>query len=143
MKTELHVPSDLRFLSVVESWMLKAIGTELQDLESWQILEPKLRLAMVEAYSNVVRHAHKEQPSLPVVLRLEVVQNAIALEIWDSGMGYDTDQYQFPHPGDCQEGGYGWMILSQLMDTVNYKLKAQDGKNCLRLEIRLTQLENL
>lgn len=142
MKTELHVPSDLKFLSVVEAWMLESLGTELRELDSWKTLAPKLRLALVEAYSNVVRHAHKEKPYIPVVLRLEVAQNAIALEIWDSGAGYDTAQYEIPHPGDFQEGGYGWMILSQLMDTVEYVLQARDGQNCLKLEISVPTLKD-
>lgn len=143
MKTELQVPSDLKFMTVVENWLLDSLGAELQQEDIWPQLAMRLRLALVEAYSNVVRHAHKNKPDVPVILRLTLEQSAIALEIWDCGEGYDTTDYQAPQPEDRQEGGYGWMILNRLMDRVQYQVQASEGQNCLILETKLQVLQQM
>lgn len=137
MKTELKIPSDLKFLGVVENWLLESLAAELKDNELWPQMAVRLRLALVEAYSNVVRHAHKDNPELPVTLRLTLAEPLVTIEIWDFGQGYDIETYLTPAPEERQEGGYGWMILSKLMDKVQYQLQAQEGQNCLMLETKL------
>ncbi len=140
MKTELQVPSDLKFLSVVENWLLGSLEIELGDSVEWSRQSSRLRLVLVEAYTNVVRHAHKEQPNLPVLLRLELKNRDIILEIWDRGTGYDLSNYKPPLPGKEQEGGWGWLILNRLMDRVEYRLQV-NGRNCLKLEASLPEAE--
>lgn len=140
MRTELHVPSDLKFLNIVESWLLGALEIELGDDVDWPRQANRLRLVLVEAYSNVVRHAHRNQPNLPVLMRLELKDRDIVLEIWDHGRGYDLSTYLPPTPEDKQEGGYGWLILNRLMDRVEYRLQV-NGRNCLMLEATLPQEE--
>lgn len=136
MKTELHVPSDLRYLNVVEHWLLDSLAIELGDTVDWTRQSNRFRLALVEAYSNVVRHAHKEKPELPVLMRLELIENDFTLEIWDHGKGFDLSTYLPPNPEDRQENGYGWLIMNRLMDRVEYRLQV-NGRNCLRLEANL------
>lgn len=132
MKTELHIPSDLKFLGVAENWLLGSLEIEIGDQMDWSRQSSRLRLALVEAYSNVVRHAHKNQPHLSVTLRLELEERALALEIWDHGEGYDLSTYLAPSPDAMQEHGYGWLILNRLMDRVEYQLQVNGG-NCLKL----------
>lgn len=136
MRTELHVPSDLKFLAIVENWLLGSLEVELGNHIDWQRQSNRLRLVLVEAYSNVVRHAHKDKPTLPVLIRLELQDRDIALEIWDHGVGYDVDTYVEPNPESMQEGGYGWLILNRLMDRVEYQLQV-NGLNCLKLQASL------
>lgn len=136
MRTELHVPSDLRFLSIVENWLLGSLQAELGNSVDWPRQESRLRLVLVEAYSNIVRHAHRDQPNLPVLMRLELHGRDISIEMWDCGKGYDLSTYLPPNPGDLQEHGYGWLILNRLMDKVEYRLQV-NGRNCLTLEATL------
>ncbi|MBF2050429.1 MAG: ATP-binding protein [Leptolyngbya sp. IPPAS B-1204] len=136
MRTELHVPSDLQFLTVVENWLLGSLQVALPDQVDWSRQANRLRLALVEAYSNVVRHAHKDQPNLPVLIRLELKDRDLYLEIWDHGQGFDLSTYMPPSPDQQQEGGYGWLILHRLMDKVEYRLQV-NGRNCLMLETHL------
>lgn len=136
MKSELHVPSDLKFLTIVENWLLGCLQAELGESFDWSHQSNRLRLVLVEAYSNVVRHAHKEKPNLPVLIRLELRKEDIALEIWDRGEGFDMSSYFPPTPSEKQEGGYGWLIMNRLMDKVEYDLEV-DGGNCLKLEVSL------
>ena len=113
----------MKFLTIVENWLLGS----------------RLRLVVVEAYSNVVRHAHKDQPYLPVLIRLELKDRDIALEVWDYGKGFDLSSYLPPDPTDRQEGGYGWLIMHRLMDKVEYQLEV-DGGNCLKLKVSLPEV---
>ncbi len=66
LKTELTVPSDLRFMQVVEHWLLESLQLEIDAEIDWSQVEKRLRLVVVEVYSNIVRHAHNEKPELPV-----------------------------------------------------------------------------
>lgn len=141
MKTELHIPSDLKFLAVVEHWLLNCLELELGDSVDWTRQASRIRLAIVEAYSNAVRHAHKEQSHLPVLLRVELKEREMVLEIWDRGNGFDLSTYLPPKPEAKQEGGYGWLIMNRLMDRVEYQLQV-DGRNCLKLETRLPAIES-
>ena len=136
MRTELHIPSDLKFLIVAENWLLSSLEIELGDQVDWSRQSNRLRLALVEAYSNVVRHAHRERPNLPVLIRLELKDRDLVLEIWDYGEGYDIESYLAPNPESKQEHGYGWLILNRLMDRVEYQLQV-NGRNCLKLETSL------
>jgi serine/threonine-protein kinase RsbW len=95
---------------------------------------------LVEAYSNVVRHAHRDQPNLPVLMRLEVKGRDLSLEVWDYGKGFDISTYLPPSPEDRQENGYGWLILNRLMDKVEYRLQV-NGQNCLKLQASLAKTE--
>ncbi|MGH1392617.1 MAG: ATP-binding protein [Trichormus sp.] len=141
MKSELHVPSDLNYLNIVENWLLGCLKIQLGESVDWSRQSSRLRLALVEAYSNVVRHAHKEQSSIPILLRLELKERDISLEVWDYGSGFDLSTYFPPNPVDKQEGGYGWLIMNRLMDKVEYQLKV-DGANCLKLEATIPELAN-
>lgn len=138
MKSELHVPSDLKYLRIVENWLLGALEAELGTAVDWPRQANRMRLVLVEAYTNVVRHAHRDQPNLPVLLRLELKQRDVCLEIWDYGQGYDLSTYLPPAPEDHREGGYGWLILNRLMDKVEYRLQI-NGRNCLTLEANLAE----
>ena len=140
MRTELHVPSDLRFLTIVESWLLSSLEMELGSHVEWPRQSNRWRLVLAEAYSNVVRHAHKEQPNVPVLLRLELKERDIALEVWDQGQGYDLSDYSEPVPEKMPDGGYGWLIMKRLMDRVEYNLQT-DGGNCLKLQTSLPEAE--
>lgn len=138
MQTELQIPSDLNFLPIVEDWMLGVLQIALKDKPDRLDWERKLRLVLVEAFSNVVRHAHAERPDIPIVIKLEVISNILCLEVWDQGQGFDLSTYLPPSPTSYQEGGYGWLILNRLMNKVEYRVKIQGHKNCLRLQADLS-----
>ncbi len=134
LKTELTVPSDLRFMAIVEHWLLESLQLEIDAEIDWSQVEKRLRLVVVEVYSNVVRHAHNEKPDLPVLIRIEMTNNNLSLEVWDQGEGFNIQEYAAPEPGDFQEGGYGWLILHRIMDRVEYQLQVGGDRNCLKLE---------
>jgi serine/threonine-protein kinase RsbW len=133
MKTKLCLPSDLKYLPVVEKWLLESLKSELDDSETWQSQCSRLRLVLTEAYSNVVIHAHKRRSEIPICLELELKDHELTLEIWDCGQGFDLNEYCPPQPEVLQEGGYGWFIINQLMDKVEYSLHI-NGCNRLKMQ---------
>ena len=138
MKTELHIPSDLKFLAVVEQWLLGFLEIGVGEEVDWARQSNRLRLVLAESFSNVVRHAHRDRPEVAIELRMEVKELDVCLEVCDRGTGYDLEGYMAPTPEAMQEGGYGWLIINRLMDRVEYSLKTDDeGRNCLRLEANL------
>ena len=139
MKSELHVPSHLSFVNIVETWLIGCLKIHLGDSVNWSQQSGRLRLVLIEAYSNAVRHAHKDKPSLPILLRLEIKNRNLSIEVWDYGQGFDISSYFPPDPEQKQEGGYGWLIMNSLMDKVEYRLQI-DGANCLKLETTLPEL---
>jgi serine/threonine-protein kinase RsbW len=141
MKSELHVPSDLSFINIVENWLMGCLQVQLGESVDWTQQSSRLRLVLVEAYSNAVRHAHKEQPELTILLRLELKDRDLSIEIWDYGEGFDMSTYFPPNPMEKQEGGYGWLIMNRLMDKVEYELQI-NGANCLKLKTKLPDLSN-
>lgn len=134
MRTEIQVPSRLEFLIVVETWLLSSLEIALGSKVDWPMQSNRVRLVLAEAYSNVVRHAHRDRPHVPVLVRLKVEDCTMSLEIWDHGSGFDLEAYLPPVPEARQESGYGWMILNRLMDQVEYSLQAEGSRNCLRME---------
>jgi serine/threonine-protein kinase RsbW len=142
MRTEIQVPSSLKFLTVVEQWLLGSLEIELGDRVDWARQSNRLRLVLAEAYSNVVRHAHKDRPHLPIEMTVEVQDRDLSIEIWDRGQGFSLETYLPPLPEAKQENGYGWLILNRLMDRVEYRLQV-NGKNCLVLLATLPPREDL
>lgn len=144
LKTELTVPSDLRFMAVVENWLLESLRLEIDQKLDWQEVKKRLRLVVVEVYSNIVRHAHSDQPELPVLIRIELDEaDNLSLEVWDQGRGFMLDSYAAPSPSDHQEGGYGWLILNRIMDRVEYQLQVGGNRNCLKLEKDLASMTQI
>lgn len=140
MKTELQIPSDLKFLNIVEQWLLGCLEIGVGESIDWARQSNRLRLVLAEAFSNVVRHAHQEQPQILILLKMELKNTDVSIEVWDRGTGYDLEGYMAPTPEAMQEGGYGWLIINRLMDRVEYSLKIDDeGRNCLRLEANLAE----
>ncbi|MEM6868144.1 MAG: anti-sigma regulatory factor, partial [Cyanobacteria bacterium P01_C01_bin.121] len=115
-------------------WLLESLQLEVDQDIDWSQVEKRLRLVVVEVYSNIVRHAHNDKPELPVLIRIQLDDNNLSLEVWDQGKGFELGEYSAPSPSDFQEGGYGWLILHRIMDRVEYQLHVGGERNCLKLE---------
>jgi serine/threonine-protein kinase RsbW len=98
MESELTIPSDLKFLAVVENWLLESLKLELKEDLDWDQVEKRLRLVIVEVYSNIVRHAHQQKPEIPILIRIELQNRTLSLEVWDQGEGFDLNDYKAPDP---------------------------------------------
>jgi serine/threonine-protein kinase RsbW len=83
----LQVNSDLNALNNVLEWFEQLEGLSLPT-ETWF----EFQLALVEGFTNAVRHAHKHLPvETPIQLKVMVFQERLEFRIWDCGEYFDFD----------------------------------------------------
>lgn len=129
-KISLNIDSDLRNLAAVLSWF-EALRPFLDDDIAWQ----QCRIAIVEAFTNAVRHAHRDQPKeTPIQLEAVLDDSVLILKVCDRGAPFDLDQY-FRHlpPSSIEaEGGRGLRLIRDISDQLSYRRDGDQG-NCLRI----------
>ncbi len=94
-----------------------------------------LKLTMIEAVANAVRHGGSESRS-PCRVRLNPSVKKIEITVEDSGPGFNLAKASRPLPGDGEVTGRGMWILKNLMDKVDYR---RGKPNRLRLVRRLAR----
>ncbi|MCL1474543.1 ATP-binding protein [Argonema antarcticum] len=136
----LRVKSDLHSLNQVLQWFDRFCFQNKCKL-SWltdgsdrpNLALEELKLALVEGFTNAVRHAHKGlPPETPIEIELNLWDECLEIRIWDRGEPFDPSTLPEYKPGTAQEGGVGWFLMRRIADEVLYK-RSQDGRNCLIL----------
>jgi serine/threonine-protein kinase RsbW len=82
---QLQLNSDIHAVAQVLSWLeqLDPLGIPLPVLH-------QCKLAVVEGFTNAVRHAHKNMPrSTPIDLEITVFNERLEIKIWDRGKPFD------------------------------------------------------
>ena len=114
-------------------------------LAEWEVPEERaslLELALVEAATNVVRHAYRELPAEEIRVSLERRPEAVVLAVADRGHSFDPSKVPPPPPPDpadprtWPEGGMGLALIRASCDEVTYV--SEGGENVLRLTMRLS-----
>lgn len=129
-KISLNIESDLRNLAAVLSWF-DPLRPSLQDDLAWQ----QCRIAVVEAFTNAVRHAHRELPTeTPIDLEAIVEGSALIIKVHDRGGPFDLENYlnHMPPVSRDAEGGRGLRLIQNISDQLSYKREGEIG-NCLRI----------
>lgn len=94
-----------------------------------------IQLAVDEAYTNIIKHAYKNDSSKEVIINLEFDDDKMAVTLTDHGIGFDIEKYKKPNLKKQIErkkrGGMGVYLIRKLMDDVTYNVKNQ--KNILRM----------
>lgn len=83
-----------------------------------------IRLAVDEAYTNIIKHAYKNIPARPVEIELGSDNSQLWISIKDEGEGFDEEAYNEPDLKERiknkQRGGMGVYLIRKLMDNVQY-----------------------
>jgi len=116
-------------------------------LAEWGLPEERrslLELAVVEAATNVVRHAYGGRGGR-VEVELTREGSAISLSVLDSGASFDPTRVPPPRepdpadPSTWPEGGMGLPIIRAACDELRYRV--EDGRNRLTLHLRVAGLD--
>lgn len=95
----------------------------------------RFELSLAEALANVVRHATTSDPEAPIVIEVEVTQDAVQAEICDPVDAAPFDLRDHARPLEAvdplAEEGRGLGLILQSSDHVDYRPKA--GRMCLFL----------
>ena len=103
-----------------------------------------LEVAVVEAATNVVRHAYGGRGGR-VEVELTREGKAIALSVVDSGVSFDPTRVPAPRepdprdPSTWPEGGMGLPIIRAACDELLYR--SEGGRNRLTLHLRVAELD--
>jgi serine/threonine-protein kinase RsbW len=134
----LHVPSSTENLSMIRDFV-KGIGNQsgMSDMEV-----AKLEMAVDEACSNVMEHAYGSDSTKEVSIRALVDENAVQIEVIDTGKGFDPSKVEQLKLEDLvlakSTGGLGMRLMKAFMDEVHYEI-VPGVKNELRMVKRLTK----
>jgi serine/threonine-protein kinase RsbW len=126
--------SNLVQLYLIEALALPADGPETT----------RIRLAIMEAVTNVVRHAYQGRQPGPMALTLEregdrlVAVLTDAAECFDPLGGEDGLPREVPRTDELRTGGYGLGIIGSVMDEVHHRYDDQVG-NELTLKVRFAR----
>ena len=121
-KFSLHVPSSTQNLALIREFVTSVgaqAGLGADDVS-------KLELAVDEACTNVIEHAHHGDITKDVVVRATFDETTLKIEVVDSGAGFDpsrlpdTDLRALVH--ERRSGGLGFHVIQMLMDEVSYEI---------------------
>lgn len=94
-----------------------------------------IQLAVDEAYTNIIKHAYKNDSNQQVIINLEFDNEKMVVTLTDHGVGFDVEKYKRPNLKKQIEkkkrGGMGVYLIRKLMDEVTYH--AKNHKNVLRM----------
>ncbi len=119
----LSVDASTEHLSEVRDFVAthaRTVGLSDKDIS-------EIRLAVDEAYTNIIKHAYKNTPSRPVRIELGFTNSQLWISIMDEGEGFKPEDYKAPNISkrikNKQRGGMGVFLIQKLMDQVQYNQK--------------------
>jgi serine/threonine-protein kinase RsbW len=124
----LALPSDLRMVHVVRAFIEAVCQAYSFDSTTTHAVV----LATSEAASNVVRHAHREQPDAQLQIQCSFEDDSIVINIQDEGAPFDLASVPRLDPSEIRVGGRGVFLMRALMDELSCQPRPERG-NTLRM----------
>jgi serine/threonine-protein kinase RsbW len=124
----LTIPSELHLLPVARMFVESVCQAGGLD----QAATNAVVLAVNEATSNVIRHAHRDRPASPLHLQCRLLQDGIEIQLVDEGPTFDLSHVPHMDPGEVRVGGRGVFLMRQLMDELTSESRPQGG-NVMRM----------
>ena len=124
----LTLPNDLRLLLVARAFMESVCqAARLAPGDTDAIV-----LAVHEAVSNSMRHAHENQPGAHLEIHCFVDAGRVEIHVLDEGEPFDLDAVPELSPSELRIGGRGVFLMRALMDELSCEPRGQRG-NILRM----------
>lgn len=126
----LRVKTELEALKEVLQWFEGLVFPLVPQRIGWQC-----EVALVEAFTNAVRHAHQNLPkTTPIDLEVKLLPNFLEMRIWDRGQPFDFQAKLRKGEQNVdsieKEGGRGLQFIKKLTDELQY-LNLPNHRNCL------------
>jgi serine/threonine-protein kinase RsbW len=84
-------------------------------------------LATNEAVSNVIRHAHRDQPDAEIQLQCRLGPDGLEVVLLDEGQPFDLAAVPDLDPAELRVGGRGVFLMRTLMDEVRCERRGERG----------------
>ena len=126
----LQVNTDLTASPQVLSWFEQINQSPLLEPEIWW----KCQTLLIEGFTNIVEHAHKNLPP-ETLIDIEAVRSSkqIEIRIWSQGQFFDLEnklQQISEFEDNEEERGRGLKIMSVIADKLSYE-RTTDNRYCL------------
>jgi serine/threonine-protein kinase RsbW len=152
--------ADIESLGELASLTVETDIEKLSEVVAWfeQFNRPPLshrlwlegQIALVEGFTNVVRHAHQDlSASTPITVEVQISPEMFRLWIWDQGQAFDFDHslqvvHELTADPDFEplsrELQWGTIIMLKLITqegwNISYDRPSRD-RNCLKIEKEL------
>ncbi|MEH1817186.1 MAG: anti-sigma regulatory factor [Nostoc sp.] len=129
-KIYLKVNTDLTASPQVLSWFEQMNQPPITDKEIWW----QCQTLMIEGFTNIVEHAHKNLPiETPIEIEAVRLDEYIEIRIWSQGKPFNLEQklHQTSEFEDNdRERGRGLKIMSAIADKLSYE-PTGDNRYCL------------
>lgn len=127
-KFTLHLTTEIQLLNEVLSWFDQFNYPPVPN-RTWM----QCQLALAEAFTNAVRHAHAGMPSnTPIDLEVSILPDSLEIRIWDCGPGLDLPaklKALSQNRDKDAEGGRGLLLIQLIADYMSYT-KTANNRNC-------------
>jgi len=130
-KHSISVQASTEHLSDVREFVARYatnLGFKDQDIAD-------IRLAVDEAYTNIIKHSYKNDENKSVDINLGYDTDEFWISLMDTGNAFDPSNYKKPNLRkkikQKKRGGVGVYLIKQLMDEVEYLQKG--SKNEIRM----------
>jgi anti-sigma regulatory factor (Ser/Thr protein kinase) len=127
------MPSDPKYLQFVR--LVAGEGAALAGFSDDD--RSRIELAVVEGFTNIIRHVYGGKTDQPVEVRLRVPEGVLHIEFDDRGTWVDPSKIASRPLDQVRPGGLGVHLMRTTMDVVEYR-KNQHGGTTLVLEKRRT-----
>ncbi len=138
-KIKIAVPSELASLDRVLLQFDRVYQNSISERDWLQC-----QLALVEGFTNAVRHAHKNLPAeVPIEIEVILTEQSLEIRIWDWGEAFDLKGFISKILGNRKNWlnrARGITILNEIADRLDYYRTSQ-GKNCLLIVKQLSRQE--
>lgn len=122
-KHTMSVQASTKHLAEVRNFVAKyasEFGFKKQDVAD-------IRLAVDEAYTNIIKHSYKNDDQKSVNIELGYNSNEFWISLLDTGEAFDPSHYTEPDVRqqikEKKRGGVGVYLIRKLMDDVEYTHK--------------------
>lgn len=125
----------------------------IQSLEKWMAMEQfdeetsmELAIILAESLNNVVEHAYEYRKNGRITVEVALRTHSLVISIEDEGKplasipGGMSQDDRLARSKKLPEGGFGWMLIHELSDSVEHIRKC--GVNKLKIKICANKTPN-
>jgi len=120
-KFKLKIPSVTENLYLIREFVIKIASKAEFSIE----IQEQIALAVDEACTNVIKHAHKFDARRTIEINVILDSQKMIINIIDKGKGFDINNLQTPNlekfAKESRHGGLGIYLMKTLMDDVQYE----------------------
>ncbi|HMN85723.1 MAG TPA: ATP-binding protein [Bauldia sp.] len=114
-----EITSDIAAVGTLTDWVAEAARIYL---DGQSVID--LQIAATEAVNNIILHAYRGRPGLPISVSLDIGDDRVALVLRDRGEAMPPSALEDPGGTDIRdavESGRGLRLIRQCVDDLSYR----------------------